>query len=150
MSYILLQTVSLRAVPHFICLTNLRSSEGILLATVKGKTKVTLGNKSFTVAAPRLWNVPSQSHELQAELKQHLKTYFFYWYIHYYYTDCDFINIYHYYYGPLIYIYLPIDILALMSYLYLAYLLLIFRKGVFSFYPCNALLIIPWKGLIRS
>ena len=35
---------------------NLRSSAGILLASPKGKTKATLGDRSFTVATPKLWN----------------------------------------------------------------------------------------------
>ena len=54
---------------------NLRSSGGILLALPTFRTKVTLGDRSFQVAAPKLGNV------LQRELceipdlhKSHLKT----------------------------------------------------------------------------
>ena len=36
---------------------NLRSSGGILLASPTFRTKVTLGDRSFQVAAPKLWNV---------------------------------------------------------------------------------------------
>ena len=35
---------------------NLRSSGGILLASPTFRTKVTLGDRSFQVAAPKLWN----------------------------------------------------------------------------------------------
>ena len=35
---------------------NLRSSGGILLASSTVRTKVTLGDRSFQVAAPKLWN----------------------------------------------------------------------------------------------
>ena len=35
---------------------NLRSSGGILLASSTFRTKVTLGDRSFQVAAPKLWN----------------------------------------------------------------------------------------------
>ena len=36
---------------------NLRSSGGILLALSTFRTKVILGDRSFQVAAPKLWNV---------------------------------------------------------------------------------------------
>ena len=35
---------------------NLRSSDGILLASPTFRTKITLGNRFFQVAAPKLWN----------------------------------------------------------------------------------------------
>ena len=35
---------------------NLRSSGGILLASPTFRTKATLGDRSFQVAAPKLWN----------------------------------------------------------------------------------------------
>ena len=35
---------------------NLRSSGGILLASPAFRTKVTLGDRSFQVAVPKLWN----------------------------------------------------------------------------------------------
>jgi len=59
---------------------NLRSSGGILLASSTFRTKVTLGDRSFQVAAPKLWNA------LRRELrdipnlhtfKSNLKTYLF-------------------------------------------------------------------------
>ena len=50
---------------------NLRSSAGILLATPKGKTKVTLGYRSFTVATPKLWN--GLPRELRA-ISDHIQT----------------------------------------------------------------------------
>ena len=61
---------------------NLRSSfAGILLAFPSRKTKRTLGNRSFSVAAPTLWNkLPRELWVLEDfdSFKQKLKTHFFY------------------------------------------------------------------------
>ena len=45
---------------------NLRSTRGILLASPSIRTKVTLGDRSFQVAAPKLWN--SLPHEIRANI----------------------------------------------------------------------------------
>ena len=60
---------------------NLRSSfAGILLAFASRKTKRTLGDRSFSVAAPRLWSkLPRELLNLEDfnSFKQKLKTHFF-------------------------------------------------------------------------
>jgi len=64
-------------VSEMLHLSNWRSSEG-LLATPKGETKITLGNRSFTAAAPRLWNaLPCGIQAIgdQYTFKQHLEMY---------------------------------------------------------------------------
>ena len=59
---------------------NLRSSGGILLASSTFRTKVTLGDRSFQVAAPKLWNALLREHCDIPNLhtfKSSLKTYLF-------------------------------------------------------------------------
>ena len=44
---------------------NLRSSGWILLASSTFRTKITLGDRSFQVAAPKLWNaLPRELHDI--------------------------------------------------------------------------------------
>ena len=60
---------------------NLRSSlDGLLLATPTYRSRVTLGDRSFQVAAPALWNVLPREIRSITDLgifKRHLKTYLF-------------------------------------------------------------------------
>ena len=59
---------------------NLRSSGGILLASSTFRTKVTLGDRSFQVAAPKLWNaLPRELRDIPNlhTFKSNLKTYLF-------------------------------------------------------------------------
>ena len=59
---------------------NLRSSGGILLASPTFRTKVTLGDRSFQVAAPKLWNaLPRELRDIPNlhTFKRNLKTYLF-------------------------------------------------------------------------
>ena len=60
---------------------NLRSSsDGLLLATPSYRRRVTLGDRSFQVAAPALWNVLPREIRSITDLgifKRHLKTYLF-------------------------------------------------------------------------
>ena len=60
---------------------NLRSSsDGLLLATPTYRSRVTLGDRSFQVAAPALWNVLPRDIRSITDLgifKRHLKTYLF-------------------------------------------------------------------------
>ena len=59
---------------------NLRSSGGILLASSTFRTKVTLGDRSLQVAAPKLWNaLPRELRDIPNFLtfKSNLKTYVF-------------------------------------------------------------------------
>ena len=59
---------------------NLRSSRAVLLDAPSIRTKVTLGDRSFQVAAPKLWNsLPSQLRLINNIdiFKRHLKTYLF-------------------------------------------------------------------------
>ena len=59
---------------------NLRSSGGILLASLTFRTKVTLGDRSFEVAAPKLWNaIPRELQDIPNlyTLKSNLQTYLF-------------------------------------------------------------------------
>ena len=58
---------------------NLRSSGGILLPSSTFRTKITLGDRSFQVAAPRLWNALlrelcdiSNLHTFKSNLKTYL------------------------------------------------------------------------------
>ena len=58
---------------------NLRSSGGILLAPPTFRTKATLGDRSFQVAAPNLWNALSRElrkipylHKRESHFKTHL------------------------------------------------------------------------------
>ena len=58
---------------------NLRSSGGILLALPTFRTKITLGDRSFQVAAPKLWNALQRElreipdlHTFKSHLKTHL------------------------------------------------------------------------------
>ena len=70
---------------------NLRSSsDGLLLATPSYRSRVTLGDRSFQVAAPALWNV--LPHEIRSitdlgifkrHLKMHLFREAFYWFINF-------------------------------------------------------------------
>ena len=58
----------------------LRSARGILLMAPSIRMKVTLGDRSFQVAAPKLWNL--LPHEIRGitsvdVFKHHLKTYFY-------------------------------------------------------------------------
>ena len=51
----------------------------LLLAPPSFKTKVTLGDRAFKVAAPKLWNsLPNHRHAISDlySFKRHLKTYF--------------------------------------------------------------------------
>ena len=59
---------------------NLRSSGEILLASSTFRTKVTLGDRSFQVAAPKLWNaLPRELRDIPDlhTFKSNLKTYLF-------------------------------------------------------------------------
>ena len=59
---------------------NLRSSGGILLASPTFTTKVTLGDRYFQVAAPKLWNaLPRELRDIPNlhTFKSNLKTYLF-------------------------------------------------------------------------
>ena len=59
---------------------NFRSSGGILLASPTFRTKVTLGDSSFLVAAPKLWNaLPREPRDIPNlhTFKGNLKTYLF-------------------------------------------------------------------------
>ena len=59
---------------------NLRSSGGILLASPTFRTKVTLDDRSFQVAAPKLWNALPRELRDNSNLhtfKSNLKTYLF-------------------------------------------------------------------------
>ena len=59
---------------------NLRSSRAVLLDAPSIRTKVTLGDRAFQVAAPKLWNsLPSELRLINNidTLKRHLKTYLF-------------------------------------------------------------------------
>ena len=59
---------------------NLRSSGGILLASPTFRTKVTLGDRSFQLAAPKLWNALLRELRDIPNLhafKSNLKTYLF-------------------------------------------------------------------------
>ena len=56
------------------------SSDGLLLATPTYRSRVTLGDRSFQVAAPALWNVLPREIRSITDLgifKRHLKTYLF-------------------------------------------------------------------------
>ena len=63
------------------CKYKLRSDcDGLLLNTVKFKTLTTLGDRSFAVAAPKLWNLlpyAIRSSPSVASFKQTLKTFLF-------------------------------------------------------------------------
>ena len=57
-----------------------RNDKGILLSTSKRFTKVTMGDRSFMAAAPRLWNslpVSIRSACTKSDFKQKLKTFLF-------------------------------------------------------------------------
>ena len=58
---------------------NLRSSGGILLASPPFRTKATLGDRSFQVAAPKLWNaLPRELARFRTYIREsHLKTHLF-------------------------------------------------------------------------
>ena len=59
---------------------NLRSNQSLLLDPPKGKMLVTLGDRSFSAAAPYLWNsLPAELRDIQslAIFKCKLKTYLF-------------------------------------------------------------------------
>ena len=59
---------------------NLRSSRAVLLDAPSIRTKVTLGDRAFQVAAPKLWNsLPSELRLINNIdiFKRHLKTYLF-------------------------------------------------------------------------
>ena len=60
---------------------NLRTSNnGLLLSHPRGKSKKTLGDRSFMVAAPTLWNsLPAKIRDIQqlTHFKSNLKTYLF-------------------------------------------------------------------------
>ena len=59
---------------------NLRSSGGILLASSTFRAKVTLGDRSFQVAASKLWNtLPRELRDIPNlhNFKSNLKTYLF-------------------------------------------------------------------------
>ena len=56
----------------------LRSNEGVLLKHPSGKMKKSFGDRSFSVAAPTLWNVlpvSPRSSKCIATFKSNLKTY---------------------------------------------------------------------------
>ena len=58
----------------------LRSSEGILLKHPSGRMKKSFGDRSFSVAAPTLWNaLPASLRNIKciATFKSNLKTYLF-------------------------------------------------------------------------
>ncbi|CAH3156433.1 unnamed protein product, partial [Porites lobata] len=73
----LLELVSIKRSGNY----NLRSSsDGLLLATPTYRSRVTLGDRSFQVAAPALWNVlPREIHSITdlGIFKRHLKTHLF-------------------------------------------------------------------------
>ena len=57
-----------------------RNNKGILLSTPKRFTKVTMGDRSFQEAAPRLWNslpISIRSACTKSDFKQKLKTFLF-------------------------------------------------------------------------
>ena len=57
-----------------------RNNKGILLSTPKSFTKVTMGDRSFMAAAPRLWNslpVSIRSACTKSGFRQKLKTFLF-------------------------------------------------------------------------
>ena len=57
-----------------------RNNKGILLSTPKTFQRVTMGNRSFMAAAPRLWNslpVDIRSARTISDFKQKLKTFLF-------------------------------------------------------------------------
>ena len=70
---------------------NLRSSsDGLLLATPTYRSRVTLGDRSFQVAAPALWNVFPREIRSVTDLgifKCHLKTHLFKEAFHYFHQD---------------------------------------------------------------
>ena len=62
------------------CKCQLRSSEELLLQLLMGKTKKTLADRSFQIAAPTLWNsLPASVRDIDNFLvfKQTIKTYLF-------------------------------------------------------------------------
>ena len=62
------------------CKYQLRSSEELLLQLPMGKTKKTLGDRSFQIAAPALWNsLPASVRDIDNFLvfKRTIKTYLF-------------------------------------------------------------------------
>ena len=62
------------------CKYQLRSSEELLLQLPMGKTKKTLGDRSFQIAAPTLWNsLPASVRDIDNFLvfKRTIKTYLF-------------------------------------------------------------------------
>ncbi|CAH3190361.1 unnamed protein product, partial [Porites evermanni] len=73
----LLELVSIKRSGNY----NLRSSsDSLLLATPTYRSRVTLGDRSFQVAAPALWNVLPREIRSITDLgifKRHLKTYLF-------------------------------------------------------------------------
>ena len=70
---------------------NLRSSsDGLLLATPTYRSRVTLGDRSFQVVAPALWNVLPRAIRSITDLgiiKCHLKTHLFKEAFHYFHQD---------------------------------------------------------------
>ena len=57
-----------------------RNNKGIILSTPKRFTKVTMGDRSFMAAAPRLWNclpISIRSAGTKSDFKQKLKTFLF-------------------------------------------------------------------------
>ena len=65
---------------------NLRWSGGILLASPTFRTKVTLGDRSFQIAAPKLWNAPLRElsdipnlHTFKSNLKMYLFKFAYGW-----------------------------------------------------------------------
>ena len=66
--------------PLFTGRFNLRSCKELLLERSRVKTKKTLGDKSFQVAAPGLWNkLPSEIRAIRSydHFKRAIKTYLF-------------------------------------------------------------------------
>ena len=69
-------------------LYNLRSTGKLLLDHPKGKMLTTLGARSFSAAAPKLWNELRQATSLDS-FKSRLKTYFF---KKYFFIVCNLVN----------------------------------------------------------
>ena len=81
-SYLLIRDIFNMALPVYILIdiNNKPSSDGFLLATPSYRSRVTLGDRSFQVAAPALWNIlPGEIRSITdlGIFKCHLKTHLF-------------------------------------------------------------------------
>ena len=77
--FFIINPLSPKSYPHQVSPNNTNTG-GISLASSTFRTKVTLGNRSFQVAAPKLWNaLPHELREIPNlhTFKSNLKTYLF-------------------------------------------------------------------------